>query len=85
MVFGLLMFAAIIASAVLIGLAVATHSVVVLFAMISAVVVGLTLLGLVQASLQGIYAAALYRFAEAGQVGDGFDQAMLEQAFRSKR
>ncbi len=39
---------------------------------------------LVQASLQGIYSAALFRYAETGQAGQGFDPAMLEQAFRPK-
>jgi hypothetical protein len=46
---------------------------------------GFVLLGLIQLSLQGIYAAALYRFAESGEASVGFDQLMLEQAFRSKQ
>jgi hypothetical protein len=45
----------------------------------------MVLLSLVQASLQGIYAAALYRYAEVGQAGAGFDQALLENAFRTKK
>ena len=43
------------------------------------------LLGLIQASLQGIYAAALYRYAEAGEASVGFDQALLQQAFAPKK
>ena len=84
-VFGLLMFVAILVSAVLVALAVASHSVVAVVAAAALVVIGLTLLGLVQASLQGIYSAALFRYAETGQVGAGFDQAMLEQAFKPKK
>ena len=49
------------------------------------VVLGLTLLGLIQASLQGIYSAALYRYAEAGEASVGFDQALLQQAFAPKK
>jgi len=83
-VFGLLMFVAILVAALLVGGAFATQSITAIIAAIVIVVVGLTMLGLIQASLQGIYAAALYRYAEEGEVGHGFDQAMLEQAFRPK-
>ena len=84
-VFGLLMFVAIVVAAVLVGGAFATQSLTAIIAAIVIVVVGLTLLGLIQASLQGIYAAALYRYAEEGEVGYGFDRAMLEQAFKPKK
>ena len=53
-VFGLLMFFAILLSALLVGLAFASQSVVEIVTAMALVVVGLTLLGLVQASLQGI-------------------------------
>ena len=46
---------------------------------------GLTVLGLIQASLHGIYAAALYRYAESGETSAGFDSMLLDQAFRSKK
>jgi hypothetical protein len=49
------------------------------------VVLGFILLGLIQAALQGIYAAALYRYAEAGETSAGFDQALLQQAFVPKK
>jgi hypothetical protein len=84
-VFGLLMFVAILVAALLVGGAFATQSITAIIAAIVIVVVGLTMLGLIQVSLQGIYAAALYRYAEEGEVGHGFDQAMLEQAFRPKK
>nr|WP_267226353.1 DUF6159 family protein [Dyella silvae] len=84
-VFGLLMFLAILVSAGLIMGAVAMQSTAVVVIAVAVVAIGITLLGLIQASLQGIYAAALYRYAEEGQVGYGFDQALLEQAFKPKK
>ncbi|AHX14861.1 hypothetical protein CH75_17885 [Dyella jiangningensis] len=84
-VFGLLMFLAILVSAGIIVGALAMQSIAAIIAAVVIVAVGITLLGLIQASLQGIYAAALYRYAEEGQVGYGFDQAMLEQAFKPKK
>jgi hypothetical protein len=84
-VFGLLMVLAVLVGAVLIGGAVAMQSVVAIVVAVVIVVIGFVLLGLVQASLQGIYAAALYRYAEAGEASVGFDQALLQQAFVPKK
>lgn len=84
-VFGLLMVVAALVGAVLIGGAVALQSVVAIVLAVTVVVLGFILLGLIQSSLQGIYSAALYRYAEAGEASVGFDQALLEQAFRSKQ
>ncbi|WEN15287.1 DUF6159 family protein [Rhodanobacter sp. AS-Z3] len=84
-VFGLLMFLAVVLSAVLIGGAVAMQSVPAIVVAAVIVVLGFILLALIQASLQGIYAAALYRYAEAGDASVGFDQSLLQQAFAPKR
>ncbi len=84
-VFGLITFVGVLVAAALIGGAVATHSVPAVVIAVSLAVVGLVLISLVQASLQGIFSAALYRYAESGQAGAGFDQALLEQAFRTKK
>ncbi len=84
-VFGLLMFVAVLVGAVLVGGAFALQSVGAIVLAVIVVVLGFILLGLIQSSLQGIYAAALYRYAEAGEASVGFDQALLEQAFRSKQ
>lgn len=83
-VFGLLMVLAMLVSAGLIVGAFAMQSIAAIIIAFAVVAVGLTLLGLIQASLQGIYAAALYQYAEEGRVGYGFDQALLEQAFKPK-
>lgn len=84
-VFGLLMFLAILVAALLIAGAFAVQSVAAIIIAFAVAAIGLTVLGLIQASLQGIYAAALYNYAEEGQVGYGFDQVMLEQAFKPKK
>jgi hypothetical protein len=42
-------------------------------------------LALVQAALQGVYSAALYRYATDGNVGESFSTALLGEAFRPKR
>lgn len=84
-VFGLLMVLAVLVGAVLIGGAVAMQSVVAIVVAAVIVVTGFVMLGLVQASLQGIYSAALYRYAESGEASVGFDQALLQQAFAPKK
>ncbi len=84
-VFGLLMVGAVLLGALLIGGAVATQSLVAIVLAAVIVVVGFILLALVQSSLQGIYSAALYRYAEAGEASVGFDQGLLEQAFKPKK
>lgn len=47
-------------------------------------VVALIVLALVQAALSGIYSAALYRYATAGEAPAGFDGGVLADAFRVK-
>jgi hypothetical protein len=84
-VFGLLMLLALLMAAVLVGGAIASQSIVAIVLAGVVAVLGFTLLGLIQSSLHGIYAAALYRYAESGEASVGFDQALLEQAFRSKQ
>ncbi|WP_233839976.1 DUF6159 family protein [Dyella sp. 2HG41-7] len=83
--FGLITFAMMLVSVLLVVAAAAAHSVALLVSVIAIVLVGLILLSMIQASLQGIYAVALYRYVDEGEAGAGFDQAMLEQAFRQRR
>jgi hypothetical protein len=42
-------------------------------------------LALVQTALQGVYSAALYRFATTGSAGAAFSGTLLSEAFRPKR
>ncbi len=46
---------------------------------------GLVFLGLLSSTLQGIYSAALYRYATTGDPGQGFDAAAMQDAFRPKK
>jgi hypothetical protein len=50
-------------------------------AIVALAVIGLAL---VQAALQGVYSAALYRYASDGNVGESFSSALLGEAFRRK-
>lgn len=83
--FGLITLLAMLLGALLIGGAIALHSLPALVTAVVVVVVAMVLLSLVQASLQGIYAAALYRYAEGGEGGAGFEPALLQGAFRAKK
>lgn len=84
-VFGLITFLAVLLSAAILVGAAMSQSITLIVATIAVVVVGLTLLALVQASLQGIYSAALYQYAEEGTVGANFDSQLLERAFQPKK
>ena len=44
----------------------------------------LVILGLISSTLQGIYAAAVYRFATGGDPGRFFAPELIQNAFRSK-
>lgn len=46
---------------------------------------GFVFLMLVKSALDGIYSAALYRFATTGDPGEHFDADMMRQAFRPKK
>jgi hypothetical protein len=46
---------------------------------------GAILLMMFFSALQGVYVAALYRYATEGQVVDGFDKSILSHAFVEKR
>jgi hypothetical protein len=51
---------------------------------VAMVVLAIVALALVQAALQGVYSAALYRYATDGNVGESFSSALLGEAFRPK-
>ena len=52
--------------------------------MVISMVGGMVFLGLLSSTLQGIYSAALYRYATTGDPGVGFDTAAMRDAFRPK-
>ena len=83
-VFGLIMVLLIMLGVLLIVAAVASKSAVAIGLAIVLLVVAVMLMALVQSALQGIYAAAIYRYAEEGAVGGGFDQALIANAFKPK-
>lgn len=83
-VFGLVSFFVIVLGVALVAMAIAAHSAVAIGAAILLLVVAVMLLALVQSALQGIYAAAVFRYAEEGVAGAGFDQALIANAFRPK-
>jgi hypothetical protein len=53
--------------------------------MVAVVVLAVIVIALVQAALQGVYSAALYRYATEGNAGESFSGALLGEAFRPKR
>lgn len=83
-VFGLILAAWILPGIGLVVLAAQAGSALVAVGVGALVMIGALLLGLVQSALQGVYAAALYRYAETGDAGRGFEGALLAGAFRVK-
>lgn len=85
MVFGLLMFAAILLGIPIVILAVSSGSVLVIVLAIGLIVLALSLIGLLNSILSGIYQAALYLYTTEGMVSDYFETDMIEGAFKPKR
>jgi hypothetical protein len=48
------------------------------------VVLAMVVIGVISSTLQGIFTAALYRYATEGTTGGFFDDAMVKDAFRQK-
>lgn len=84
LVFGLVLFAAAIPLAILTVLAFAGGHVVSGALMVAVDVLVFALLVLAQSTLQGIYAAALYRYAIGDAATGGVDRSVLQQAFVAK-
>jgi hypothetical protein len=84
LVFGLVMAVVVVLMVLGTMLGGSMHSPV--FVVVSIVIGALVMtgLGLVQSALQGVYAAALYRYVKYGDTDNGFEQNALEQAFRPK-
>lgn len=65
------------------GAAQTNNSILIIF-VTAILVLAIITLGLVQTALQGVYSAALYRYATGEDVGEGFSGALLKEAFRTK-
>jgi len=83
-VFGLITFFVIVLGVALIAAAIGSHSPIAMAVAAVVLVIAVMLVALVQSALQGIYAAAVYRYAEEGVAGAGFDQVLIANAFRPK-
>ncbi|URX64098.1 hypothetical protein KR767_08670 [Luteibacter anthropi] len=81
---GILTFCLVAVSLILFGAAAATQSMALMIAVAAAGVLGLVALSLFQTAMHGVYSAALYRYTQEGDPGQGFDRALLESAFRQK-
>lgn len=82
--FGFIFLAVILASVVVLGLAIASNSVPVIVVAGILVLIAIAMTALIQAALTGIYAAALYRYATQGEQTQGFAPETLELAFAPK-
>jgi hypothetical protein len=84
MIFGLMMFfVALVGIGGIIVTAVAGIPALIILAAIF-LVLGLLALGLISSALNGIYTAALYRFATTGETAGYFDPALIKESFRRK-
>lgn len=84
LVFGIATFLWILAGVGLAVLVGQSGSGLAIAAVVAVIVIGLLLIGLVQSALQGVYAAALHRYAETGQAGAGFEGGLVADAFKLK-
>ncbi len=84
-VFGLISFGIVMLGMIFAGLAfIALESAALAIAIIVLMVIGLILIGLVNSTLSGIYAAAVYQYAETGHTGGFFDDNVVQRTFTSK-
>ncbi len=84
LVFGLLFFAVILAGGAGIFVALSLNLTPLVIGVIAIIVVVLILLALLNATLTGIYTAAVYRFAVEGATESQFPAALVQNTFRAK-
>ncbi len=84
MVFGAIVFLVAITGGVLVFAAFGSRQWALGIVLAVVVVLAVSLVALAQATLQGIYSAALYRFAIGDPASGGIDRNLLENAFRTK-
>jgi hypothetical protein len=84
MVFGAIVFLVAITGGVLVFAAFGSRQWALGIVLAVLLVLAVSLVALAQATLQGIYSAALYRFAIGDPASGGIDRNLLENAFRAK-
>lgn len=84
LVFGVIYLLYIVAGLALIFVVIQAQNGMLAITIGSVLVGGFILLALIQAALQGVYSAALFRYATTGDAGTGFDNTLLGSAFRPK-
>lgn len=84
LVFGVVWVALILAGTAIMIAAAASGSAALIVTLGALLLFALVLTALIQAALQGIYSAALYRYAAEGEAGEGFSADTLSSAFRIK-
>jgi len=85
LVFGLLMFLAMLLGAGLIVGAAATGVLALIVVAVALVAAALLALALIGSTLGGIYRAAVYRYAATGQVSSGFGPQLVQGAFSARQ
>lgn len=84
-IFGLIGVAAVILiGAPLFTIAASTDSPVVILVAVVLIVLVFTVIGVISSTLQGIFTAALYRYATEGTTSEFFDESLVRGAFRRK-
>jgi len=84
-VFGLISFGIIMLGMIFAGLAfIVLESAPLAIGIFVLMVIALILIGLINSTLSGIYAAAVYQYAETGHTGGFFDDSMVQRTFTSK-
>lgn len=85
MVFGLLSLLVVLVLGIpVLGLALATKSVVIIVLGVALIVLAVIAVSLVGSALSGIYTAAVYRYAVEGQVSSQFSPELIQGAFKAK-
>ena len=82
--FGLLTILVFLAGLALVFVAISTHSASVIVVTVALCIAAVLTLAVIQGALHGIYSAAVYRYAEEGDAGTGFDKALVADAFKIK-
>jgi uncharacterized protein DUF6159 len=82
--FGLVTMLVVLGGVGLVFLALASQSTAIVMLVVALCVMAVLTLAVIQSALHGIYAAAVYRYAEEGEGGAGFDKALVADAFKIK-